>query len=198
MILYLLIVGIAATVIAGVNIIFLPEAFSYYNIWIIVVLLLCIVAEIALTATFSFLAELLPEKWFYPKRKFFTISKKERAFYEIIGIKRWKNAVCELGMLVGHNKRKFEKPNDPRYIEMFILEGNRAMVGHLLDALASFLVILLLPMKYCLRLTLPVALVAAFLNILPAIVIRYNLPKLQVILKRARRNEQNLALNIIN
>ena len=194
MTLYLSIVGIAILAVSGINIVFFPEPFTYYNIWIVVVLLLCVLAEIAITATFSFLVELLPENWFHPKRKFFNISKKERRFYELMGIKIWKNAICELGMLVGHNKRKFEKPSDPLYIQTFILEGNRAMVGHFLDAAFAFLIVILLPLKYFWRLTFPVAMIAAVLNILPAIIIRYNLPKLQVILKRAKRNEQKIAL----
>ena len=190
MALYLTTIGVVVAILSGINIAYFQESFSYYNIWVVVVLLLCCLAEIAITATFSFLAELLPESWFYPKRKFFQISKREQKFYEFFGIKLWKNAICELGLLVGHNKRKFEKPSDPVYIQTFILECNRAMVGHFLDAAVGFIIIILLPLKYVWRVTFPIVMLSLVLNIIPAIIIRYNSPKLKVILKRARRNAQ--------
>jgi hypothetical protein len=55
--------------------------------------------------------------------------------------------------------------------------------------LVSFLVIFILPLKYALRIGLPVALVACLLCILPTMILRYNIPKLMVAYERAKRTQ---------
>ncbi|MBE5736348.1 MAG: hypothetical protein E7356_03205 [Clostridiales bacterium] len=194
MALYLTIVALGVSLLASANLIFFPESFDNYAIWIIVVLLLSVVAEIAITATFSFLAELLPEKWFNPKKKLFQVSRREQRFYEKLGIKIWKDRICELGDLIGHNKKKVKDPKSVEYVQMFILESNRAMVGHYMDAIASFAIVFMLPFKYFWRISMPVAIIAMILNLLPTMILRYNLPKFHIILKRLKRLEGRLKI----
>jgi len=54
----------------------------------------------------------------------------------------------------------------------------------------GFLVIFILPLKYALRIGLPVAIVGFVLNLLPVFILRYNLPKLAIAYKRAKRLEE--------
>ena len=57
----------------------------------------------------------------------------------------------------------------------------------MLGVFAGFLVIFILPLKYALRIGVPVACVSALLCILPTMILRYNIPKLMVAYERAKR-----------
>ncbi|MBQ5612699.1 MAG: hypothetical protein IIU88_03215, partial [Clostridia bacterium] len=76
---------------------------------------------------------------------------------------------------------------DPAYIERFIIECNKGVLTHRLSYPAGFLAMLTLPNVCAWTIALPVALVNLYLNILPTLVLRYNTPMLQGILKRLRR-----------
>jgi len=53
----------------------------------------------------------------------------------------------------------------------------------------GFLVIFILPFKYFIKIGLWVSIVNVILNILPTMILRYNIPKLTVALKRAEKNQ---------
>ena len=193
MVLYLSIIGIAWVVISVLNIIFGAHAFDNYSSWIIFAGLIGIVYEFAVDGLFAEIVHFLPRKWFTGDKKFYKVSRKERKFYEAIKIKSWKDKVWELGGLGGFRKNKLAEPNSSKYFEQFIVESNKGIVTHLIGMVVGFTVIFILPFKYALRITLPVALVNLFLNILPTCILRYNIPKLEVGYERARRLEERQA-----
>lgn len=163
--------------------------FDNSALWVVVAVVLSVVVEIAISGLFSFIVERSPDKCFNPNKKIYTVSKKEQKFYEKLGIKFWKDKVWELGALGGFRKNKLND-NTSEYLYKFMIESNKGMLGHLINLPMGFLVIFILPLKYALRIGLPVAIVGFVLNLLPIFILRYNLPKLAIAYKRAKRLEE--------
>lgn len=134
---------------------------------------------------------LLPEKWFaYPNDKF-CAGKKEMRFLEKIGIKKWKDKIAELGSFTGFHKDKVLDPKNNEYIERFILEANYGIWCHVACCLLGFLIFLIPPYKYTFCVALPVAFVNFFLNLLPIMALRYNLPRLFILHKYNLRKTED-------
>lgn len=176
-------------IISVLNIVFGTYNFDYSQLWVVLAVVLSTIVEIAISGLFSAITEHAPEKYFTPDKKLYNVSKKEQKFYEKIGIKSWKDKVWELGALGGFRKNKLND-NSSAYLYRFMVESNRGMLGHIIDLFAGFLVIFILPLKYAWRIGVPVAIVGFVLNLLPILVLRYNLPKLAVAYKRAKRLEE--------
>ena len=111
----------------------------------------------------------------------------KKKLYKTVKVRLWKDKVWELGGLGGFSKKKLISPDDPAYIEKFIIECNKGVVTHRLSYPIGFLVMLTLGGTCSLTIALPVAVVNLFLNILPTLVLRYNTPMLQGMLKRLKR-----------
>ena len=192
MVLYLSIIFVAMAIISILNICLGTYTFDNYQLWVVMAVVLSTVVEIAISGIFSALTEYTPDKWYKPHRKFYQVSKKEQRFYEKLGIKRWKDLVLELGALGGFRKNKLNGTSS-QYMHKFMVESVKGMLGHIMDMIMGFAVIFVLPMKYALRIGLPVAIVGCFLNLLPTLVLRYNLPKLNAAYVRAKRTEERAA-----
>lgn len=190
MILYLSIIIIATIAIAVCNILFNPVAMDWAWYWVAIGTVLSTIAEIGIDGLFAALIHAIPDKHFDPSKKCFTVGKRERRFYEKIGVKSWKEKVWELGALGGFRKNKIADPNNPDYLHKFLVEANKGFVIHVADCIVGFLVIFILPLKFAWTIGVPVALVGLFLNALPAMILRYNTPKLKVAYERARRLEE--------
>jgi len=187
MVLYLSTIGIAMFLIALFNILFGTYAFATSALWVIIAVILSTIIEIAICGIFAGIIHSLPNKWFSNDKKIFQVSRKERKFYEKLKIKSWKDKVFELGALGGFRKNKLKDPDSPEYLNQFIIESNKGVVIHIVGILLGFLVIFFLPLKYALRIGLPVYLVGVLLNVMPTMILRYNIPKLQAGYERARR-----------
>lgn len=132
----------------------------------------------------------LPEKWFDYKTKIHTASKKECKFYDFLKIKLWKDHILELGMFTNFSKRQVSNPNDINYIRRFILECNYGTVCHLSNIVLGFVICFFFPLS----ITLPAAIINAFLSLLPMMTLRYNsnrLGRMHAILeKKESRSEK--------
>ena len=104
------------------------------NVAVWKLLLYFLFAFIVILAINAFLATLcckwLPDNWFNKDSKFYSPSKKECKFYEKLGIKKWKDRTFEFGILNGFRKNKVREPNNPSYINQFILECNKGYLTH--------------------------------------------------------------------
>lgn len=189
MILYLSIIFIATAIIILLNC--LLGGLDYSVWWIIFATILSVVVEIAIQGFFAFIVHLCPNKWFSEDKRFFQVSSKERKFYEKLKIKKWKDNVLELGALGGFRKNHIKDASSPEYLHQFIIECNKGIITHIAGIVFGGLVIFVLPFNYILRITLWVYLVGAFLSLLPILILRYNIPKLQVAYKRALRNKKD-------
>ena len=181
--LYLSVIGLSAAVITVINLLcgtaspqILPVA-----------VLLCITLEFAIDGGIAILIRLTPDRWYPADSPLFAVSAFERKLYGRLRVRLWKDRIWELGGLGGFSKRKLLAPDDPAYIEKFIIECHKGVVTHRLSYPLGFLILLLFPKPLSLTVALPVALVNLFLNILPTLALRYNTPMLRAMLRRMRK-----------
>ncbi|MBQ9793124.1 MAG: hypothetical protein IJW32_05260 [Clostridia bacterium] len=185
MVLYLSVIVMAAFLICGLNLVFNPMIAGFSPWWIICVVVIGIIIEIAIDGIFAAIIHAMPNKWFDKDKKFFDVSRKERKFYDKLKIKNWKDKVAELGALGGFRKNKLNDPKNPDYLALFVIENNKGIVIHVVGIIAGFLILLFPLPKYALVVGLPIALVNVFLNLLSTMVLRYNIPRLKVSYERA-------------
>lgn len=187
MILYISIILFVATIIAVLNILL-----TSYVWWVIVLLVIsATLLQFVFDGMFALIVDRLPDRWFAINKKCFQVSKREQRVYEKLKIRKWKDRVWELGGLGGFRKNKLLKPNCPEYIEQFIVESNKGIVTHIIGYFAGFLAIFILPFKFALSICVPVALTNLLLNVLPVMILRYNVPKLTLLHKRLAREQQS-------
>jgi len=148
-----------------------------------------VVAVIAIDGVLAFIARRMPEKWFSPEAKAFSVSEKERNLYRKTKINTWKKYVPELGCFTGFHKDKMRQPEDSAYIGRFLLESNYGVLGHVLGAVFGFL-IMLLPFLRPLSMALPIAVVNFILSMLPTMILRFNTPPLRRIYRRNLAREK--------
>ena len=178
---YIFIILIMMGIISGLNIAFNPM-YDWYIYLIAVVAYVIIV--IIIDAVIATIIRKMPEKYFDYHKKVFNTTKGEAKFYKIIGVKKWKEHVPELGMFTGFRKNKIANPKDPAYLARYILEACYGIIIHFWSVPASFLIMLLDFKMYTgnsnlwLFVAMPVAIVNAILIVLPAFILKYNLPKL--------------------
>lgn len=184
--LYLSTIGIAMLVISAVNIFFNTGAWYY----VILAVVWCTALQFAFDGSIAIIINKMPDRWFGVENSLYHVSKMERKLYGALRVRLWKDSVWELGGLGGFSKKSLISPDDPKYIEKFIIECNKGVLTHRLSYPAGFLAMLTLPNVCSLTIALPVAVVNLFLNILPTLALRYNTPMLKSILKRLERKEK--------
>ena len=180
---YLTVIGIAMFIISVINII-LGTA-TWYNIIILVVV--CTALQFALDGLIAIIINKMPDKLFGAENSLYNVSEFEKTLYKRIKVRSWKDKVWELGGLGGFSKKNLASPSSPEYIEKFIIECNKGVLTHRLSYPIGFLPMLFISNMCACSIALPVAMVNLFLNILPTLVLRYNTPKLQAMLKRMNR-----------
>lgn len=198
MILYLLIIIISMAIIAIFNIVCNIEIFPNSNpFYVILIVVMAVICEIIIDLILAGIIHSLKDKYFENK-KFFDVSKKERQFYEKIGIKKWKDKILELGAIGGFSKKKMTNSHDISYINQFLMENYKGIIIHIANIIMGFLIMAIPPYKYAICICLPVAIVNAILGILPIMVLRYNIPKLNVAKKRLLRQKENTSSDTNN
>ena len=184
--LYLTTIGIAMAIISFFNILF--DVAPWY--YVLTAVVFATALEFAIDGGIAILINKMPDRWFGIENRNYRVSRWERDLYVRLGVRRWKDKVWELGGLGGFSKRTLREPENPEYIERFIIECNKGVLTHRLSYPAGFLVMLTMLNTCSLTIALPVAVVNLFLNILPTMALRYNTPLLHTLLKRLKRNEQ--------
>lgn len=184
--LYLSTIGIAMLIISAVNIVFGTAPWYF----IVIAVIWCTALQFALDGGIAILINKMPDGWFGVKNPLYHVSEWEQKLYKKLRVKFWKDKVWELGGLGGFSKKHLTDPSDPGYIEKFIIECNKGVLTHRLSYPIGFLAMLTLPGICALTIALPVAIVNLYLNILPTLALRYNTPKLILILKRLRRKAE--------
>lgn len=187
MILYGVVILTCMSVIALLNALFAAPVMGFSTLYAVLATVINTVAVILLDGLFAFLLRRLPEKWFSHKRKFFTVSRREKNFCEKLGIKKWKDKIPELGGFTGLHKNKIDAPHDNAYLTRYLREACYGFVIHVVTCFTGFLIIFICPLRYWFCFGLPVALVNAVLNVLPALVLRYNTFKLNILYTRNER-----------
>ena len=190
--LYLTTIGIAMAIISVINILFGTAPWYY----VIIAVIFCTALQFALDGFLAFVINKMPDKWFGVDNPLYRVSDAERELYKKLKVRLWKDKVWELGGLGGFSKKNLAEPDDPAYIERFIIECNKGVLTHRLSYPVGFLAMLTLPNICALTIALPVALVNLYLNILPTLALRYNTPMLQGVLKRLKRKQAKQGADI--
>ena len=181
--LYLTVIGVCMAVIAGCNIAF--QTAPWYMA--VVLVILCTALQFALDGTIAFVINKLPDRFFGVENTFYHVSEFEKKLYKKLKVRNWKDSVWELGGLGGFSKKSLAEPGSPAYIEKFIIECNKGVLTHRLCYPIGFLPMVFIPGICAFSVALPVALVNMYLNILPTLALRYNTPKLKLMLARIKR-----------
>ena len=180
---YLTVIGIAILIISVINIVF--DTAAWYNVIILVVM--CTALQFALDGFIAIIINKMPDKLFGADNPLYNVSELEKKLYKKFKVRSWKDKVWELGGMGGFSKKNLAKPNSPEYIEKFIIECNKGVLTHRLSYPIGFLPMLFIPNVCAISIALPVAAVNLFLNILPTIILRYNTPKLKMMLQRMKK-----------
>ena len=183
MVLYLIVIAVSMVITALLNILFNPLYHDQWWLYIIFTVALTVIA-ILLDALVAIIIRKMPEKYFQKDKGIFRTTDKEMKFYNFIKVQKWKDYVPELGSFTGFHKNKVANPFDNEYIGRFILEARYGIAIHFYSVPVSFLIILLDWKMYFgqsniwLTIALPVAIINAILIVLPAFVLKHNLPRL--------------------
>ena len=180
---YLTVIGTAMLTLSAINLICRTAAWY----WVILLVVVCTALQFALDGLIAIIINKMPDRLFGVDNPLYRVSKFEQTLYKKIKVRKWKDKVWELGGLGGFSKRNLADPGSPAYIEKFIIECNKGVLTHRLSYPIGFLPMLFIPHVCALTIALPVALVNLFLNILPTLVLRYNTPKLTMMLQRMKR-----------
>ena len=198
MLLYIIIIVASTVIIAVPNIIFRPGGEPWYMYLIMTVA--AVAASFLIDAIVAIIGRRLPKKWMDPNKKIFHTSDKEMKFYEFIKVRKWKDKVPELGGFTDFHKNKLSDPWNNEYVERYMLEVCYGVVIHLFSPVFAPLIVLLDYKMYTgwswmwLTIMIPVAIVNAILIVMPAFILKYNLPKLKMLwdinMKNKKKREE--------
>lgn len=182
MIIYLIIIFVALAATCTLNIFFNPmhEAWWVYLVATFAFALLAFIMD----ALVAIIIRKMPEKYFQKDKGIFHTSEKELGFYRFLKVNKWKDHIPELGGFTNFHKDKLVNPFDNEYIGRYILEARYGIAIHIYSVPASFLILLADYRMYMgasnlfLTIGLPIAFVNAFLILLPAFILKYNMPRL--------------------
>lgn len=195
MILYLSIITVCVLIISASLFFIFSTNFFYLLGFTALAAVLVIVVDV-LVAT---VCRLLPEKFANHESKVYTVSAKEKSFYEKLKIRKWKDKVPEIGHFTGFRKNKIADPKSVEYLDRFLLEACYGELGHFWILFFGFMILLLgfIPffpaMSLWLAISIPVAVVNIFLNLPSLFILRYNSYKLEILRKSNLKKQQRAA-----
>lgn len=149
--------------------------FGFFYAFIVVIINFLII--FILDIIISFIIHKLPRKYFNPNLNIYSISKKEKKFYVLLGIKKWKDLIPDMGSLCDFKKEKVES-KDPKYLFKFLEETCYAESIHIGMILIGFCDILFFINNNIFIVTIPLVFINFFLNFPPILIQRYNRPRL--------------------
>lgn len=185
MVLYLSIIFVGVLVVSLIHFL-VGEVFLVALGWTLLGTLFAFIINVIVVVVFG---QLMPKRIYRDSLKIYQVSPKEIAVYNFLRIKSWKEKILELGVLGGFKKGKIENSKDSNYLRRYIYELNKGMVVHFMTIMLSCLVMFIPPMWGKFSYTIPVTLVSMLLNIMPLMVLRYNKPRLKVLIRFAERRQ---------
>ncbi len=185
--LYLMIIGASILVISAIVTLISGLNFLYVLGFTTLAVVLVILVD-ALVATAS---RLLPAKCANHEKKIYTVSAKEKKFYEKLKIRKWKDKVPEIGHFTGFRKNKIADPKSVEYLDRFLLEACYGELGHFLSLFLGFAILLFFPLTgIWFAVSIPVAIINLVLNLPSLFILRYNSYKLEILRKSNLKKQQ--------
>ena len=189
--LYIIAISLTAVFAAALDF-FLGGSFTFFAFMeSLLISVLGVIAIIAIDGVVAFVVRRMPEKWFAPEAKFFSVGNSEKELYRRLLVNEWKKYVPELGCFTGFHKDRIYDPKSSEYIGRFLLESNYGALGHILGSFLGAL-ILLIPRVNALPIAIPIIAVNFILSNLPTMILRYNTPSLRRLYRRALDREKRL------
>ena len=151
---------------------------------------LAVVVVIIVDALIATVCRLLPKKCARHDGKLYTVSAKEKKFYEKLKIRAWKDWIPEIGHFTGFRKNKIDQPKNLEYLDRFLLECCYGEIGHSASVFSGFATLLFFPLTHTWEaISIPESVVNAVLNVLPIFVLRYNAYKLEILRKSVLKKQ---------
>lgn len=176
----ILVISAIVTLVSGLNFLYVL-AFTAFAVVLVILV-------DALVATAS---RLLPAKCANHEKKIYTVSAKEKKFYEKLKIRKWKDRVPEIGHFTGFRKNKIADPKSVEYLDRFLLEACYGELGHFLSLFLGFSILLFFPLTgIWLAVSIPVAIINVLLNLPSLFILRYNSYKLEILRKSNLKKQQ--------
>ncbi len=142
------------------------------------------------------ICRLLPKGCARHDGKVYTVSAKEKKFYEKLKIRKWKDHIPEIGHFTGFRKNKIAEPKSVEYIDRFLLEICYGELGHFFILFFGFAILLFFPLtQYWFAISIPVCIVNIFLNLPSIFTLRYNSYKLEILRKSNLRKQAKEGAN---
>ena len=190
MALYLSIIFVCMIIISGFNLLFGVDIYGFSPLYAVLGVVIGTLIMIVIDAIIAIVVIKLPKKWFDPYNKVFTVSPKERAFYEKIKIRAWKDKVFAE---IGFDKKTVKDTADNDYLYKFLIETGIAESMHFVSIFLGYVIIFIFPLEYIWCFSFPIASVNAFLQLLPVFIQRYNRPKLLKLYERNKKLAERAA-----
>ncbi|MBQ8283975.1 MAG: hypothetical protein IJX75_02660 [Clostridia bacterium] len=145
---------------------------------------LAVAIVVLLDALVATCARLLPKSCADYTKQCFSVSNKEKKFYEKLKIRKWKDRIPEIGHFTGFRKNKLDDPKNVEYVDRFLLECCYGEIGHFFSAFFGFFLLLFFFITdIWIAIALPVAIINGLLNLPSLFILRYNSYKLKILRK---------------
>lgn len=187
--LYVWCITCAVVLVSLINGIFVSPALGVSRLYPTLVTVILTVAVIAADGLTAFLVNAYPSEKLRRDGKIYTVSRKEKNFYEKLKIRRWKDKIPELGGIKNFRKNKIEDPFNNEYVGKFLTEICYGEWTHFLSLFTGFVVLAFFP-SYRWTIGLPVALVNVCMNLPSLFILRYNSFKLRVLYESNEKKAQ--------
>ena len=179
---YILTILICAIIIYVPNAFTNPAGVDMPWVYYLLAVVIFIAASVLVDGIVAFVIRRLPAKWMNPDKGMIKTRKWEQKLYDKIKVPSWKKFMPDLGAFTKFPKGQILDPKNNEYIERFILEASYGAVIHYLSVPFSALILLLGFIKpgdmTLFSVGVPVMFVNMVLILLPALSLKYNIPKL--------------------
>lgn len=169
-------------------IIYIPNAICNVsgsdNPWLyyFLAVLIYIAASVVVDGLVAFIIRRLPKKWMNPKKGMIYTRPWEQKLYDKIHVGSWKKFMPDLGAFTKFPKGQLLDPYNNEYISRYLLEASYGVVIHYLSVPCAGLILLLGFIEPTNLATwtvgVPVMVVNMILILLPALALKYNIPRL--------------------
>ena len=140
-------------------------------------LMLCLSVILLPAALFMFLGRLLPKSFFDADKKWFKVTKFQTYICKIFNVKSWKEKIPVGGHVAGFRLNKISSPRDINFLNRYLRESCFSDWLHSTLFFWSFFALLLLPNNLLFKMSLPIAFLFAYANIVPAMIQWYMRPR---------------------
>lgn len=196
---YLLIILICSIVIYIPNALVNPANINLPWVYYLLAVIIYVLASVLVDGIVAFIIRRLPSKLIKDDKFPIRLGKKEEALFKKIKVDKWKKFMPDLGAFTKFPKGQITDPKNNEYISRFILEAGYGVIIHYVSVFTAPLILLLgfIDRGNLATLTvgIPVMIVNIVLILLPALALKYNLPKLKRIYEINLRRANKKVLN---